>query len=174
MKARYFVIAAVLLFLFGLNQLSVNRSKSAALAAKVASDDSSGIDAQVSLVALQQFASRHMAASQDVFLQGSFDRATAQATAASATQGNGKVYADAQAACNSKADSIVQARCVQTYVATHSQPADNPQPVVMPDHLAYEKSFQSPGWTADAAGLSLTASLVLGTLGIAYAVIRRL
>lgn len=156
MKARYLFIAAAVCLLAGIWQLAGNAKQSSALRSQILAKDAAGQDPTTDLATLKTFAATHMAAGVKVELAAAYQRDTSAAQAAA--QPNGQIYANAQKACASKADSITQARCVTDYVNKNLKPTAT---VSMPDHSKYVYDFTSPTWTPDAAG-----ALMLGTAGL--------
>lgn len=109
---------------------------------------------------LQTFVKTHMGTSVSVTLNGSYTRAQSTSQAASAAQAsNANVYAAAQAACNGKTDSLVQARCNEAYLQAHL-PASTPAPVPAPKLSDYQFNLKAPFWTPDLAGALLLGSLI--------------
>lgn len=174
MKARYLLALAALLLVASGVQMVAHQHHARTLEKAVQAADASGQDPAAGLAAAQAYLNKHMGVSLAIFLQASYDRALQAAQAAANPQSSGEVYAAAQAACAGKADSIVQARCVQAYVSAHAPAAPNPQAVAMPTKADYTKRLSSPTWTADAAGITFLLGLVfLGTGGY-LAIFRRL
>jgi hypothetical protein len=117
--------------------------------------DNAGVDTTADRQELKQYVAAHMNTRVTVALKASYERAYQTADAAANPASNGQVYSQAQAACASKANSIVQAQCVQSYIASHTQPAANPQSVTKPRLSDYVTTYRAPFWTLDATGLSL-------------------
>ncbi len=171
MKIRYLFIAAIIAGVAGYFMLDMNRQSANKLLQAVDAKDAAGGDTAPEQAALSNYVRQHMGTSSDVFLKASYDRAV-QAAAAAVPRVDGRVYRDAQAACASRADSVSQARCVQTYLSTRSQPAANPQPLVNPEKAKYMASYKAPGWTPDGAGLALLSALTAAVLGLYLLLIR--
>jgi hypothetical protein len=162
MKTRFWIILALVSAGFGLWQLANNAHQTTVLRNNITTLDQSGQDTTTALANLSSFSHNHMHASVNVGLDASYQRAVMASQAAS--QPSGTIYAQAQAACASHADSIVQARCVTDYVSAHLQPTATPPPP--PDRSKYQYSYHSPLWAPDAAGLAFLASLVLLVLAV--------
>ena len=160
MKTRYFVgVVAVALAVCGW-QIAVHRHYVQTQTAAITAQDQAGLDPSATEVAVNTYVHTHMLTSTSVFLKASYDRAVA-ASQSTATESNGQVYAAAQAACASHADSIVQANCVQAYLSAHSTTGANPQaPAPAPAKADYTKTFIAPNWTEDSAGIALLLALV--------------
>jgi hypothetical protein len=174
MKARYFLGIAVIAFVVGIWQVAVHQHTAATLAAKITTDDAASLDTTAGQQALADYVKVHMATSRSVMLTASYNRAVQAAQAAADPASNGTVYAAAQAACAGHSDSLVQARCVQTYLAAHSSTGANPQPAATPAKADYTKTFTAPGWTTDSAGISLLIALAAMALSSYLIVLRRL
>jgi hypothetical protein len=173
MKARYFFVIALAAFAIGIWQTAAHQRAAGVLASAIITEDTTGTDTTIAQQTLSSYVKLHMATSRQVFLSASYDKASQAAQAAANPASNGAVYAAAQAACASHADSLVQARCVQAYVGSHSSTGANPQAVAAPVKADYTKSFTAPSWTADSAGIALLAALTALVMGIYLAVLRR-
>ena len=115
---------------------------------------------------LKQFIESHTGLSAQLFLQSSFERAEEAAKAAANPSSSGQLYAQAQAACGGKSDSVTQARCVQQYIAARGPANPNPQPVVAPSRADYTFEAKSPMIVADTVGLLLIAMVALALIGL--------
>ncbi len=173
MKARYFFIFAVLSGLVGLAAVILHQQQATSLATQIQNQDNKGLPITTQEQQLSSYASRHMGVTENVFLGGSYDRALQAAQVAANPASNGTIYAEAQAACASHADSIAQANCVQAYVTSHVQPSTNPQAVPKPTKAEYTKSFGAPGWTPDVAGIAFLVMIVAGAMGAYLLAVRR-
>jgi hypothetical protein len=173
MKARYFFAISLVVLGVGAWQLYDHQKQMDILVGSIQNKDISGQPIDADIANAQTYASQHMATSSSVFLSGSYDRAMATSTAASNPASNGAVYAQAQASCAGKADSIVQAKCVSAYVAAHAAPSANPQAVATPTKEAYTKPITAPAWTPDSVGITLLAGLVAAAMGLYLVIIRR-
>ena len=162
MKARYILLASAALVGAGVWGMRQNAQKSSSMTAAIVAADKAGTDTAALRSGLQAYASTHMNAQTSFELTVSLERdqALAQAAAVGA-QAQGAVYAAGQAACASKANSIVLAHCVTAYVQAHSTPGTQPQPAAMPVRSNYQYSYQSPVWVADPTGLVLVGALAL-------------
>lgn len=167
MRARYFFLVALLVAVFGGLQILSHQRHVKSAVAVIESKDQTSQDVTSDLASLKSYVGGHMGTSTELQLKASYDRAAAAAGAAANPASNGAVYAAAQSACSGKTDSVTQSKCVQNYVATHSQPSSNPQAAVMPSLAAYTKSYKSPGWTADSAGLAFLVAAGLVAAGVA-------
>lgn len=173
MKARYFFAISLVVFGVGAWQLYDHQKQMDVLESAIQNKDISGQPVDADMVAAQAYSQAHMGTSSSVFLSGSYDRAMAASSAASNPSSNGAVYAQAQAACAGKADSIVQAKCVSAYVAAHAAPSANPQAVAAPTKEAYTKPIAATAWTPDSVGVALLAGLVSIAMGLYLVVLRR-
>jgi len=173
MKSKYFFAIAVLALVVGLDQVVLHQRHAGELVTTIEAGDQQGLATTTEQQTLQQYTHDHMAVSETVFLAGSYNRAVAAAQAAANPASNGQVYAEAQAACASHADSITQANCVLAYVAAHSTPSTDPQAVVQPSKAAYTKTFTAPSWTADSAGIAFLTMLVAVAMGGYLKLLRR-
>jgi hypothetical protein len=93
----------------------------------------------------------------------------AQATAAAvsaASAASAKVYADAQAKCGGKSDSVTQAKCNHTYIAQHLAAVPTATPVAAPRLADFQYSLKSPLWTPDLSGALLLGSLTAFALSL--------
>jgi hypothetical protein len=168
MRLLYFVAAVALLALglfFEAKDSHYAHSQANAIVAsdQVAPDPTAGSGPE--LTNLQSFVKSHMGTSVSFTLTGSYQRAQVASQAATAAQAsNASIYAAAQAACNGKTDSLVQARCNQAYLQSHL-PASTPTPVATPKLSDYQYHLTAPIWTPDLAG-----ALILGAL-IAFALL---
>lgn len=158
MKIRYFLIAAGVFGLAGWWQLNSHRNDAAALANTIMVKDGSGLDTATDQAALKAYTAKHMGTGQAMTLTASYDRAVAAANAAANPQSNGSVYAQAQAACGGRANSVAQTNCVANYVTSHSTAGANPAAVAAPNKADYNKVFTAPSWTPDSAGILLLAA----------------
>jgi hypothetical protein len=159
MKSRYFFALAVMSIVVAGGLIGYNRHHLGGMVDAVIAKDAAATDTTADVVAIQSYVRHHMGTSATVELKGSYNRAQAAAVAAANPASNGTIYSDAQTACASKADSIVQARCVQNYLATHSQPSANPQAVVQPNLSDYTKIFKGPTFSFDTVGIALLAAV---------------
>lgn len=161
MKARYALIISFLLLLVSIISMAVNHSSAASRATAIRAADASGQDTTLLRDQLKEYSAAHMAAATSVELTASYNKdVKAAQNAAGGAQATGQVYAQAQTACASKNDSIVQARCVAAYVAAHSTPLAQPKAAVLPDRSKYQYHYPSPPWSADLAGLSLSGAFI--------------
>ncbi len=160
-KPLFFGAITLVLTVTGLAAASANATQAQRQAAAITTQDRAGRDATAARAALQAFVQTHLNASTSLTLSASYQRAQAAAqAAASATVPNAQVYANAQAACAGKSDSITQARCNQQYLATHLVTVSTPTSVLQPKLADYQYTYHSPRWTPDLAGASLAGALV--------------
>ncbi|HEX7259308.1 MAG TPA: hypothetical protein VF272_00025 [Candidatus Saccharimonadia bacterium] len=169
----FFIIAALAAWI-GFIQLGSHQKQTAKLVQSIVAVDKAGgnvSDKQRELIA---YVRNHMRTSTSYMLEGSYGRAVSSAQAAAIPGGNGKVYADAQAACAGRADSVAQARCVQNFLAAHVVPAANPQSVALPAKSEYSVKLSAPGWTADSTGLAFLLALASALLSVYLLIVRRI
>lgn len=171
MKARHYLILVVLAVAAFGGQLVVYRDHAKSLAGDVVAKDKQSLDTTAEQAALKSYTGTHMLTGQTVFLQASFDRAVAGATAAANPASNGQVYAQAQAACAGQKNAVMQTHCVADYVQNHAAPSANPQAMAQPQRADFTKKFASPPWTPDGSGAAAVAAIVL--LASAVSVWRR-
>ncbi|HEY2003526.1 MAG TPA: hypothetical protein VGH44_00225 [Candidatus Saccharimonadia bacterium] len=158
-KRMLFVLAAIVLGVLGLYNLSENNKTSHALADEIVQIDSSSSPDVNSVVAdLKDFVKTHMGASVTYTLTGSYNRALAASQAAQ--DPNTKLYADAQQACMGKTDSLTQARCNEAYIQQHMTGVPAFSPVPTPKQSDYQVKLHSPLWTPDLAGALLLGAVV--------------
>ncbi len=157
--AMVLFITAALAALFGFMQLGIHQRHVAEQVGAIIKADKAGEVIAGTENDLVAYTRSHMKTSTRYVLEGSYARAVESAQAAANPASNGQVYAAAQTACAGRADSVAQARCVQTYLATHATPAANPSAVSLPEKGDYTKSVSSPGWTPDSAGLALLVTV---------------
>lgn len=142
-----------------------NASTASSKVRAIAAQDAASADPTADIAALKQYVSKHMHSSVSFVLTNAYNRAVSAAQAQQQQQSSapsGAVYAQAQAACASHADSVAQANCVINYVSAHSTPAAAPSttPVVMPSLATYTYHFISPAWTFDLTGILLIIGLI--------------
>lgn len=161
MKARYAFILSFSLIIVGVIAMALNHSSAASQATSIVAADAASKDTTLLRDQLKNYSSAHMNAATALELNSSYNRDVKVAQdAASGAQATGQVYAQAQAACASKSDSLVQARCVAAFVATHSAPLAQPKAPLLPERSKYSYHFPSPAWTADLAGISLASGFI--------------
>lgn len=161
MKTRYTLALAVVAILAGAGLIVSHQHHLNELGDAIVAKDTAAQDVTADLAAAQSYADKHMGVSASVELKAGYNRAQAASQAALNPASNGQVYQDAQTACASKADSIVQARCVQSYLAAHSQPSANPQVAVAPNPADFIHKLKGPNFSTDATGIVLIAATVL-------------
>jgi hypothetical protein len=75
---------------------------------------------------------------------------------------NSAIYAEAQRVCEDPSVLLtVRAQCMQDYITANAKPGSVPEDLKFPDKALYSYNFASPAWSADLAGLSLLASVIL-------------
>jgi argininosuccinate synthase len=167
-RRSFFVLAALLLAAAGLYVQSRDSAHAKTLAQAITQADISGAATTLPASQLQAYVKAHMGTTVSYSLTGSYDRAVAAAkSAASAEESNQGVYAAAQAACTSHANSIVQAECNQAYLQSHMSQITPPAPVPAPKLAAYRYTDKAAFWTPDLAGalmLGAIAALIVGVL----------
>lgn len=163
--AKYlFILSAILLIagilLYRNNAVSAQKQVEAIIAA-----DKAGKPVDQGIKKLETYVKSHMNSSTSFALQGSYSRAVAaaQAAALQQTQGGAKVYADAQAACSARVDSIQLSNCVTNYIAANSTPGQTAPAPTQVDKNQYIYKFTAPAWSWDVGGIVL-ASSILATL----------
>lgn len=164
MKARYILIASVLVIIAGLYQAGQNANQAGSLANQVVTLDATDQPTTAALATLAAYSAHHMGASSSVYLAGAYGRAQ---TAAGGNTSTGQVYHDAQAACVSRTSAVNQANCVQAYVASHATPGSASITTPTIDKSKFTYSYQAPRWTPDMAG----GWLLAGVLGLITAVV---
>lgn len=169
-KHSLFLLVAAALIVSGFFARAINARDAQVKAAEIVTLDQDGKSTAEAEADLTRYAATHTGASVTLTLSGSFARASAAAKAAAtapAAQPSSQIYAEAQAACAGRGNSIAQAKCNQDYLASRAgstTPAATPAPVVAPKAADYERVFKSPQWTTDLAGsLLLGAALALVT-----------
>ena len=168
MKARYFIVVAIICALAGIVFLRANSQNAANLRAQLLQSDTQSQDITSQLNQIKTYVFRHMNASVKFELTGSYERAVAAAKQAQAVNQSGDIYAQAQAVCGQDVGtgSVAQVKCVEDYLNQHVTPGTNPQLTTLPDRSLYNYSFSSPTWTADLAGLSLLAAILAALVAL--------
>jgi hypothetical protein len=145
-----------------------NHQQAGVQAAAIIKADSLGQDTVAAINNLKLFVGSHMGSGVNFTLQAAYERAQAQArVAAQAAAGTSRVYADAQAACAGKSDSVTQARCNQSYLAKHLTAMPQPTPVATPKLADYQYIMRAPIWSPDLAGALLAGALAALVVGLA-------
>ena len=170
-KRILFAFAAAALLAAGIFFRASSTHSARDAADKIVRADTAGGTVAADLAALKDYVKIHMGASVSFTLKSAYDRAQAATIAASKSNSNSQIYADAQKACSGKSDSIVLARCNQQYLAQHL--ASAPAPVVVPAPVLsdYQYNLVAPFWTPDLAGAFLLGALV--AFGFAFPVGRK-
>lgn len=141
-----------------------NHREAVARASAIVAADQNGEPTAPLLSALKSYISKHTGSSIILKLGGSYARAQAAATASTKSQEiTGQLYAEGQATCASKADSLVQARCVQAYVTARLKALSIAPVSPPPNPNDYTISYSAPEFTFDTAtilgGLSILSLL---------------
>jgi hypothetical protein len=159
-KRILFVFAAILLAGAGIFFRASSMRTARDSAAKIVASDTASGNVSADIASLKNFVKSHMGTTVSFTLKSGYDRALAAAKAASASNSNSQIYADAQKACSGKNDSITLARCNEQYLAQHL--ANAPAPVVVPAPLLshYQHKLVAPLWTPDLAGALYLGALV--------------
>jgi ABC-type phosphate/phosphonate transport system substrate-binding protein len=166
-KRMLFLTAAIVLAAAGLLYRASSSHSARTQANQIVSADTAGTDTATQIASLKSYVGSHMGSSIRFSLAGSYNRAVAAAQAAASAGNNySQIYADAQKACSSKSDSLVQAHCNQAYLAAHLASAPSVAPVVMPVLASYQYNLVAPLWTPDLAGALLLGALVALILGL--------
>lgn len=142
-----------ILFLFG-SAFSVraqNHSGAVLRASAVVAADRAGQPTVNLMEALKQYVRAHTGSSVSLSLPGSYSRALSAAQVSGKSSGTGALYAEAQAACASKADSIRQAKCVQEYVSPRLVSIPEQPTVLPPNPQDYVVKLKAPTFTTDLA-----------------------
>jgi hypothetical protein len=161
-KKRYLaleVLAILVCLVIGLYGIGTNVQRAQTLAQQVVNQDQVDQDTTAQQTLLKDFVTTHMYATSTVFLQGSYDRAVQSANSLSAA--NSQVYIDADNACASKANSIVQAQCHAAYLAQHLTPGAPLSPTTPPSKDKFTLTWHSPLFAPDMVGISFALALVL-------------
>jgi hypothetical protein len=159
---RVIILIAILGFAYaGISARAHNRSQSIAKANAIVNADQVGEPTAPLLTSLKSFVMTHTGSSVKLTLGGSYARAQAAAQASTKSQEiTGQLYAEGQATCASKADSLVQARCVQAYVSARLKALAIPTPVTPPNPNDYIMSYTAPAIAADTASAMAALSLL--------------
>ena len=146
------------------NAISAQKQVEAIIAA-----DKAGKPVDQDIKKLENYVKTHMNASTSFALQGSYSRAVvaAQAAALQQTQSGAKVYADAQAACSARMDSIQLSNCVTNYIAANSTPGQTVPSPAQVDKKQYIYKFTAPAWSWDMAGITTVISLPVALIALA-------
>lgn len=167
-KRMLFVLVAVILAAAGLYVQWSDTAYAKSQVQAIEAADQAGQSTTADIASLKTFVANHMGTSVQIQLSGSYHRAQAAASAASnrattSQQSNAQVYADAQQACMSKANSIVQAECNAAYLQAHlngANPSPTPSPVPQPQLARYQMTLTAPTWTPDLAGSLMVGSIL--------------
>ena len=173
MKPVFFISSTILLSAFALGTQTHNHSEAVQRASIVVAADRAGTSTDIALKQLRKFVSSHTGSTVTLTLSGSYTRAqTAAEESARSQGGTGQLYAEGQQKCAGKANSIVQANCVQTYVSQHLATISTPVAVAPPNPKDYILNLKAPAFALDFA----TALFVLSSafaVTAAYFFVRR-
>jgi hypothetical protein len=173
MKPIIFLSSAILLSAFALGTQAHNHSEAVQRASVVVAADRAGSSTGEALKSLKKYVGGHTGSSVTLTLSGSYTRAqTAAEEYARSQGGTGQLYAEGQQKCAGKADSVVQARCVQSYVSQHLATIATPVAVAPPNPKDYIITIKSPAFASDFATLLFAGSTGLFVIAV-YAFIRR-
>jgi len=165
MKKRYGAIiflVAMAVALAGCYLLINNRQAAVTQAKAIVTKDQAGTDITTDQIKLKAFAASHMKVNVVYVLQGSYDRAVAEAKAKA--NSSNAMYAAAQASCDKRGvDSIRQSQCVAAYIAANGQVTTD---VKLPNVADYTYQIAGPAWTFDAAGLAFVVAAILAVTAI--------
>jgi ABC-type phosphate/phosphonate transport system substrate-binding protein len=152
-KRISFVLVAAILAAIGFYFRAQNSNTAHKDVAQIQSIDKAGGQSGTERTDLKNFVQSHLGASVKFTLTASYNRALAQAQAATAAQATASstLYAAAQRACSGHTDSITQANCNTAYIQAH-QTAVNLAPIPTPKVTSYQYAFSSPFWAPDLAG----------------------
>lgn len=161
--ARYLFILSLILLITSLllyrnNAIQAQQQVDAIIAA-----DKAGKPVDQDIKKLEQYVKTHMNASTSFALQGSYSRAVvaAQAAALQQTQSGAKVYADAQAACSARVDSIQLSNCVTNYIAANSTPGQTAPAPAQVDKSQFIYKFTSPAPSLETSVVLLGTAVIL-------------
>lgn len=173
MKPVIFISSAILLSAFALGTQTHNHSEAVQRASVVVAADRAGSSTDAALKLLRNYVKAHTGSTVTLILSGSYTRAqTAAEEYARSQGGTGQLYAEGQQKCAGKADSISQARCVQTYVSQRLAAIDTPVTVAPPNPKDYTLTIKAPKFAFDLATALFALSTVLAVIA-AYFLVRR-
>jgi hypothetical protein len=172
MKPGYFFGLAVVLTLCALLALRYNMVTVERMQQAIIEKDKTGENVTTDIEELRKFALSHSQSSVQFTLTGRYERAQQKAEDEAVERQTGKLYEQAQAACDRPGvSSIAQAECVQKYVSARLKPGQNPQPYEPPEPSDPEFSvlIASPAWAPDLAGFLLLGALLSAIVaGVIY------
>lgn len=144
-----------ILFLFG-SAFSVraqNHNTAVLRASTVVAADRAGEPIAPLLESLKKYVRTHTGSSVVLSLPGSYSRALSAAQASGQPTATGALYAEAQAACAGKADSVRQAKCVQEFVSARLVTTPEQPTVLPPNPEDYVIRLKAPAIAPDLATL---------------------
>jgi hypothetical protein len=172
MKPGYFFGLAVVLTLCALLALRYNMVTVERMQQEIIERDKTGENVTKDIEELRKFALNHSQSPVQFTLNGSYDRAVKEAGDRATENQTGKLYEQAQAACDRPGvSSIAQAECVERYVSARLKPGQNPQPYEPPalSDPAFNVLIASPAWAPDLAGFLLLGALLSAIVaGVIY------
>ncbi len=173
MKPVIFISSAIVLGAFALGTQAHNHGEAVQRASVVVAADRAGSSTAAALKQLRNYVGAHTGSTVTLSLSGSYTRAqTAAEEYARSQGGTGQLYAEGQQKCAGKADSVVQARCVQTYVSQHLAAISTPVAVTPPNPKDYSLTINAPAFAFDlATGLFGLATAL--AIAAAFYLVRR-
>lgn len=167
-KPKYLFIASLIFFAAGILLYRNNAVQTQNKVEAIIAADKAGKPVDEDIKNLEVYVKSHMNASTSFALQGSYSRAVAaaQAAALQQTQAGAKVYADAQASCSARVDSIQLSNCVTNYIAANSTPGQTAPAPAEVDKNQYVYMLKSPSWSWDLAGYMLCFSVAVVPIGL--------
>lgn len=146
-----------------LNSIGMSERRDAVLAADKAGDDTA---LEERLYDLQRFSAAHMnTPTGPLYLQGKYNRdyqqAATQASADSSPSGNVSAQADAVCKPQYSSWSLAYVQCFADELAKFPPSSDPAQKITPPPTALYRHEFASPAWSADFAGWTVLAGVVI-------------
>lgn len=163
MKARYWIALAIILAVVAVLGMRHNNITAHDMQAEIIARDMEGEEVEEQLRELEYFTHNRMNATapgrMEVFLQGSYEQAVADAEAAADQAVGGEVYQQAQSACEEEGrDPRDVAECAQDFI---SERLGDEQPEAdIPEEADYTYTFISPRWSPDIAGLPIAGAIL--------------
>jgi len=163
----YFLVAAAVCGLICVYSLRQNNLTMIRLRGEVFAADKSGSNVERSLKSLQKHIYSHMNTNLSsnsnvhppIQLKYTYERLV-QAEKARVSTANSQIYTQAQTVCQQQIPEGASGRgripCIDEYVTNHGGETEQSIPATL-----YQFDFASPGWTPDAAGLSMVVGIVL-------------
>jgi ABC-type phosphate/phosphonate transport system substrate-binding protein len=157
MKLRLLFLGSVIALVVSIVMIMLNHRHAVVSARAIIVKDQNSQSVTGDLVELKKFVESHMRTGVSLELAASYDRAVEAAKAAAAPKVDPAIYQQAQASCAKHKVATVQTKCVADFVASHGA-ATGTAPI-LPDRSRFSYTYKSPGWSPDAAGLTLLASV---------------